>query len=146
MLIKLVRLGRDAEVRWTSGNNPTAVATLAMAYDIGRGDQKRTQWIEAALWGERAQKLEQYLTKGTQLVAYLDDIELEQYTTRDNRPGAKIKARVTNLQFAGGGNNQQQQAPQGQHQQQAQQQSQQFQQPQQQPGGFSNDFDDDIPF
>ena len=83
MLAKLVRLGRDAEVRYTPKGDP--VASLAMVYDVGFGDSKRGQWIDGTLWGKRAESLGPYLTKGTQVVLYADDVELEQFMKKDGR-------------------------------------------------------------
>ena len=111
MLIKLVRLGRDAEVKYTQNGDP--VASLAMVYDIGWGDKKRGQWIDGTLWGKRAESLGPYLTKGTQVVLYGDDVELEQFMKKDGTPGAKLKCRVSDLELVSG---QAQQAPQQQRQ------------------------------
>jgi len=138
MLAKLVRLGRDAEVRYTPKGDP--VASLAMVYDVGFGDSKRGQWIDGTLWGKRAESLGPYLTKGTQVVLYADDVELEQFMKKDGTPGAKLKCRVSDLSLISG---QSQQAPQQQRQQQQQQQARQ-QAPQQQQGQ-GEEFED-IPF
>lgn len=166
MLAKLVRIGRDAELRYT--NNQKAVISLACVYDIGWGDNKKSQWIDVSVWGKQAESLAQYLTKGKQVVIYVDDVELEEYQKNDGSTGSKLKARAINIDLTSGG---QQQAPaqqQGGFQQKGQQPSQQLaqkrqqaQQPQQQ-GGFQQqgqqqaqkvnpqeptiDFDDDIPF
>ena len=101
MLAKLVRLGRDAEVRYTPKGDP--VASLAMVYDVGFGDSKRGQWIDGTLWGKRAESLGPYLTKGTQVVLYADDVELEQFMKKDGTPGAKLKCRVSDLSLVSGG-------------------------------------------
>tara|TARA_B100000780_G_scaffold269404_1_gene228178 strand:- start:210 stop:641 length:432 start_codon:yes stop_codon:yes gene_type:complete len=101
MLAKLVRLGRDAEVRYTPKGDP--VASLAMVYDIGFGDNKRGQWIDGTLWGKRAESLGPYLTKGTQVVLYADDVELEQFIKKDGTHGAKLKCRVSDLSLVSGG-------------------------------------------
>jgi single-strand DNA-binding protein len=143
MLAKLVRLGRDAEVRYTPKGDP--VASLAMVYDVGFGDSKRGQWIDGTLWGKRAESLGPYLTKGTQVVLYADDVELEQFMKKDGTPGAKLKCRVSDLSLISG-QSQQQSPQQRQPQQQRQQQQQQAQQqaPQQQQGQ-GEEFED-IPF
>jgi len=101
MLAKLVRLGRDAEVRYTAKGDP--VASLAMVYDVGFGDSKRGQWIDGTLWGKRAESLGPYLTKGTQVVLYADDVELEQFMKKDGTQGAKLKCRVSDLSLVSGG-------------------------------------------
>jgi single-strand DNA-binding protein len=63
---ELVRLGGDAVVRYTQ--NEKAVLSFRAAYDIGWGDRKRTEWLDCSLWGERAEKLVEYLKKGDQCV------------------------------------------------------------------------------
>ena len=148
MFIKLCNLGRDAELRYTRDNKP--VLGLALAYSVGYGQNKRTQWVDGTLWGERAEKLSPHLTKGTKILIHGDDLELETYPKNDGGQGAKIKCRIVNIEFAGGAQNQD-----GNQQQPAQQAQQQQQAaPQQQPApqlsvaqsqGFDN-FDDDIPF
>jgi single-strand DNA-binding protein len=99
MFIKLCRVGRDTELRYTQGGK--AVCNVALAYDIGRGDTKRTGWIEGALWEKRAEALAQYLTKGTQVHVSIKDIEAEAYTTNTGEPRAKIKGTIDELEFAG---------------------------------------------
>jgi single-strand DNA-binding protein len=136
MFIKLVRLGRDASIRYTQGGD--AVAGLAMAYDIGFGDKKRTQWIDGTLWGKRAESLAPYLTKGTQIVATMDDVELEQFHKKDGTTGAKLKCRIADLSLVSGQQQASTQRPQSQPSQSFQQPQQA---PQQQPPGL-----DEIPF
>jgi single-strand DNA-binding protein len=129
-----------------------------MVYDIGWGDKKRGQWIIGTLWGKRAESLGPYLTKGTQVVLYGDDVEVEQFMKKDGTSGAKLKCRVSDLELVSGQSQQapqqQQQAPQQQRQPQqsphangSYQQQQAKQAMQKQPaGGFDDGFDDDIPF
>jgi single-strand DNA-binding protein len=56
------RITKDAELKYTSSGK--AVANFNLAVDDGYGDNKTTLWIRCALWGERAEKLAEYLTKG----------------------------------------------------------------------------------
>ena len=44
MFIKLVRIGRDAELRYTPAGK--TVCNVACAYDVGWGENKRTGWID----------------------------------------------------------------------------------------------------
>jgi single-strand DNA-binding protein len=176
MFIKLVRIGRDAELRYTP--NQKAVINLACVYDVGWGDNKKPQWIDATVWGKQAEALAEYLLKGKQIVISADDLEVEEYQTKGGALGAKLKCRVIDISLTDSGQGQQE-APQGQQMpsQQLQQKRQQpvqqggFQQAQQgfaqqqahQQGGYSQqgqqnqqakvnpqepliDFDDDIPF
>lgn len=146
MFIKLVRLGQDAELRYTPQGSP--VVALNCAYSIGFGDKQRTQWIRASLWGSRSEKLVDHLKKGTQILLKADDLEVRQYTRQqDNTVGFSLEARAIDIEFAGGGKQDNQQGPapdtnQGRTAQQTPQNGGDGQQPEGQ--GF-DDFDD-IPF
>ena len=59
------RIGRDAECRYT--NNGKAVAGWSLAVDVGYGDNKSTLWLDCALWGDRAEKLAEYIRKGDRI-------------------------------------------------------------------------------
>lgn len=137
MFTKLVRIGRDAELRHTANNKP--VISLPVVYDVGWGESKRSQWIDLSIWGNQAESLWQYLKKGNQIVVTMDDLELETYQTKQGTNGSKIKARAINVNLT---DSRTPAAP-------NQPQSQQNQPPQQQPqnnNGFNDNFDEDLPF
>lgn len=96
------RLGRDAEVRYLNDENRTPVATLSLAYNYGRKgeDGKRpTQWIDAGLWGERANKLAPLLERGRAIFCVLEDVHIETWTKQDGTTGHKLAARVGNIEL-----------------------------------------------
>lgn len=151
MFSKLVRIGRDAEIRHTAAGK--AVIGLACVYDIGWGDKKKAQWVEVAIWEKKAEALAPYLLKGTQIVVHADDIELETYQKNDGTQGSKLKCRAINIDLVGSKQDsqpQQQSAPQEQQHPKAPPanfQPQMGQPAQQAPAGdFDNNFSDDIPF
>lgn len=113
-LIGPARLGKDVELRYTPDGK--AVANLALAFNYGKKGQdgkKPTQWIDAALFGDRAEKLAPYLLKGTQIDVHLADPHIETYTSRDGTTGSKLVAYVNHLELVGNAPQQQtgQQAP-----------------------------------
>jgi len=57
------RLGKAAETRRTGNNNTVTGFSLAVDEYAG-GGEKRTLWIDCSMWGDRGEKLAQYLTKG----------------------------------------------------------------------------------
>ena len=60
-------LGRDAEVRYTSGGK--AVCSFSVAVKAGYGDNEKTEWVKCSLFGKRAEGgLVQYLVKGQQVI------------------------------------------------------------------------------
>jgi len=108
----LARIGRDVELRHTP--NGEAVANLSLAFTYGKrgADGKRpTQWVEAALWGKRAESLAPYLLKGQQVVAYLEDLSVQTFRKQDGTDGIKLAARVGDLELIAGQGEAQQQAP-----------------------------------
>ncbi len=103
-LIGLARLGRDAELRTTPSGEK--VTNLSLAYNHGRkgDDGKRpTQWVDAALWGKRADALIDYLTKGRALCVTVDDVHVEEYADRDGHPRSKLVGNISSIELAGGG-------------------------------------------
>lgn len=101
-LIGVARLGQDAELRHLSNGN--AVCNLSLAYNYGRKGQdgkRPSQWVEAALFGERAESLAEHLTKGTSLFVDLRDVRVETFQKRDGSSGVKLTGVVDSLEFAG---------------------------------------------
>lgn len=152
MFTKLIRLGRDAELKTTTSGK--AVCEFTGAYDIGYGDNKHPQWVKCSLWGDRGAKVAQYLTKGSQVVVTLDDLKSRAYiNNQTNEPVGTLEGRVVSFDFAGDKQNTQQTQIQQAPQQQTPQAGgynpniapHQAPQGQQQPSGF-DDFSDDIGF
>lgn len=137
----LGRIGRDAELRSTP--NGDSVINLAVAYNYGRKGQdgrKPSQWIDATLWGKRAEAMAPYLVKGQQVYLVLTDVHVRTFDKSDGTQGAVLTGTVQCVEFAGG-------APQQQQQQQPPRQQQQRQAPRQQAAPAGDDFEDDsIPF
>lgn len=151
-IIGAFRIGRDAELRFTPSGD--AVCNLALACNYGQKDEsgnRPTQWVDASLWGKRAEALVQYLLKGQQVYAVLSDPHIETYQGQ-NGQGYKLVARVLELELVGS-------RPQGDGQAAPRQQTQQRQPAPQQrqqsrpapaPAPASSGFDDfddgDVPF
>lgn len=99
-LIGLVRLGRDAEVRFAPNGDPVAGFSGAFNYGRKQEDGRRpAQWVEFTLWGKRAEALAPYLTKGSQVEVFASEVHIETYDKRDGSPGFKLVARVDDLQL-----------------------------------------------
>jgi len=59
------RVGKDALTRHTA--NGKSVTGWSLAVDKGFGQNKQTLWIDCSAWGERYERLAEYITKGAQL-------------------------------------------------------------------------------
>ena len=126
ILTGLARIGVDVELRYLPSGDP--VANLALAYNYGKRDEgtgnRPTQWVDAVLWGPRAQALAPHLLKGTTLDVVVEDVHIVPYTKRDGSTDVKLAGRVASIEFAGprrdaDNQRQQHQQQQQQHQQQA---------------------------
>jgi len=96
------RIGKDAEVRFTPRGD--AVAQLSLAYNYGKkgDDGKRpSQWIDASIWGKRAESLAPYLLKGSQIYAVLSDPHIQIYEGK-NGQGHKLAATVLEIELIAG--------------------------------------------
>lgn len=102
LLTGIARLGRDAELRTAPSGEK--VINLALAFNFGKKNtqgKRPTQWIEAALWGDRAEALKPHLLKGTALGVTVSDPHIETYI-HNGEKREKLVGRLIDLEFAGG--------------------------------------------
>ena len=87
-VILMGRLTRDPEVRYSQGENATAVArfTLAVNRRIQRDGEQNADFINCLAFGKNAEFAEKYLRQGTKLVI-TGRIQTGSYT---NKEGAKV--------------------------------------------------------
>lgn len=88
-VILMGRLTRDPEVRYSQGENATAIARYTLAVDRRfnrNGDENTADFIGCVAFGRSAEFAEKYLRKGTK-VAITGRIQTGSYTNRD---GVKV--------------------------------------------------------
>ena len=125
MFTKLVRIGKDAELRSANGK---PVLSLSVVYDVGYGANKKSQWLNLAMWGAQAEKVAEHFTKGKQLVVRVDDVHIEEYNGKSS-----LKGTLVSFEFVQDGKRESD--------------PQQARQPTQRQASVSNDLDDlDLPF
>lgn len=103
-VLLLGRLGADAELRVTAGGTSICKFSLATSEkfkDKEGKQQERTEWHRCQLWGDRGEKLSQYLTKGKQLLVE-GSIQYGKYE-KDGQTLYTTDIRVNNVEFAGDG-------------------------------------------
>jgi single-strand DNA-binding protein len=98
----IARIGKDVEVRYSPNGDAIANISLAFSYGKKQSDGKRaTQWVDATLFGKRAESLAPYLKKGGQIVAYLSDVNVQTYESKNNQ-GVKLVGKIDDLELIGG--------------------------------------------
>lgn len=104
-VILVGNLGRDVELRYTSGG--AAVAKLRLATtetwtDKSSGQrQERTEWHSVDLWGRQAETLQEYLLKGRQI--YVEGtLRTRQWEDRDGNKRYTTDVRADRVVLLGG--------------------------------------------
>ena len=111
------RLGKDAETR-QAGNS--SVTGFSVAGDTGFGDRKQSHWFNCSLWGKRGEAMQQYLTKGQEVVV------IGEYSEREYNGNKYKELNVLDVKLMGGSQSQGQQNNQQQGNPQQRQAPQQF--------------------
>ena len=85
-VILMCRLTRDPEVRYSQGDNATAIAKFALAVNrkTKRENETSADYINCISFGRSAEFAEKYFRKGTKIVI-LGRIQTGSYTNRDGQ-------------------------------------------------------------
>ena len=94
------RLTRDPEVRYTTGQNQTAVARFSIAVNDGYGENERTSFINIVVFGRQAENCERFLSKGRQ-VGITGRIQTGSYE-KDGRTVYTTDVVASRVEFLGG--------------------------------------------
>ena len=135
-------IANDPVLRFTPDGTPVINLSLPCEYGKkGQDGKKPTQWLDASIWGKRAEALAPYLVK-RQLIAFtVDDVHNEEYQS-GNENRTKLVGRISHIKLVGGSPaNQGQPAQHSNHGQPAQS----SQAPANSPADF-DEFNDSIPF
>ena len=101
-LIGIGRIGKDVELRYTAAGEAVANISLAWNYGVkGEDGKKPTQWLDAALFGKRAESLAPYLKKGVTLFVDVRDAHVVTFKTKDGSTGHKLTGTVDGVAFGG---------------------------------------------
>jgi single-strand DNA-binding protein len=58
--------------------------------------------VDGSLWGKRADALAEYLVKGQQIFAVINDIHVEEYKKNDGSTGIKLTGSIGEIELVGG--------------------------------------------
>ena len=101
-VILMGRLTRDAEVRYSQGENSTAIARFSLAVDRRfrrDGDEQNTDFINCVAFGKTAEFLERFGRKGTKFVLE-GRIQTGSYTNKDGQKVYTTDVVVEDQEFA----------------------------------------------
>jgi single-strand DNA-binding protein len=106
-VILIGNLGKDPEVRYTSGGQAVAnlrIATSRSWTDKQSGQKKEeTEWHDVEVWGKQAEQVGEYLAKGRQV--YVEG-RLKTDKWQDKQSGqerSRVKVVADSVRFLGGG-------------------------------------------
>ena len=88
-------LGQDAKAG-TGDSQP--VVNFSIGCKTGFGDRKKDYWVDCALWGQRGEKLLQYLVKGQQ-VFVSGEGGFRTYQGRDGKKQVVLTIHVDDLEL-----------------------------------------------
>jgi len=92
------KLGRDSELKTTQSGKQ--VLRFSVAVDVRRGNERATQWVDCAIWGDRGGKLADYLKKGTS-VTVIGQAGVRIYEA-NGEPRVSLECSVSELTLQGG--------------------------------------------
>lgn len=96
------RLTRDPEVRYSQGDNASAVARFSLAVDRRfkrQGDEQTADFINCVSFGKTAEFIEKYGHKGTKFVVE-GRIQTGSYTNKDGQKVYTTDVVVEQVEFA----------------------------------------------
>ncbi len=94
------RITKDAEIRYSQGNEPMAIARFSLAVDrkYKKDGEQGADFISCVAFGKRAEFLEKYGKKGTKF--NLDgSIQTGSYTNKDGQKVYTTDVIVNNIEF-----------------------------------------------
>ena len=108
-LVLVGNLGRDPEMRYTPQGTPVTSFSVATSrkYNTADGQQKEeTVWFRVSVWGKQAETVNQYLTKGRQVLVEGSLVPDENgsprvWTGQDGKPRASFEVRAQTVRFLG---------------------------------------------
>ncbi|WP_265524764.1 single-stranded DNA-binding protein [Providencia rustigianii] len=100
LFIVTAHLGKDCEQRWTP--NGKAIASFSLPVKQGYGEHEKVSWVICKMFGSKAEKLPEYLTKGTK-VTVTGEFVMEEWTSQNGEKKSAPVIIVDKVEF---GNNQ----------------------------------------
>lgn len=113
----------NAETRATKGGE--SYTTFSVGADAGAGNNKKTLWYDCTIWGDRGEKVAQYLTTGTP-VTITGELNTREWEDKKGVTQTSLTIRIDKLKLQGGKRDGGSGKPAG--------------------GSYNDDLDDELPF
>ena len=98
-------VGRDPELKYMPNGRPVAnftVATNERWTDKQTNERKeKTTWWRVAVWGQQAEVVSQYVSKGRQVMV-IGTVEARAYLDQSSQPQASLELTARDVRFLGG--------------------------------------------
>jgi single-strand DNA-binding protein len=103
VVVLIGNLTKDPDVRYTTSNDPLAVARFSIAVNEGYGDKQKTYYPNIVVFGKTAENCEKYLSKGSK-VAIKGHIQTGSYE-KDGHKVYTTDVVAENVEFLSTSNN-----------------------------------------
>lgn len=94
------KLSREPKMQYTPQG--TALTFISFPVHSGFGDNRKTTWVSAALFGKMAESANQHLSKGSKVFVVGEVSGINTYDKNDGSTGAELQVRVTSIDFLDG--------------------------------------------
>lgn len=92
------RLGNEPELRYTKDGQ--AVTNLSLAVEQGYGDNKRTEWVRVAIWGDKqAEAANTWLSKGDLVAVYSESFRINAYAAQDGSIRGQLEVSARRVDY-----------------------------------------------
>lgn len=101
-IILLGRLTRNPEVRYSSGENSTAISRFTLAVSrryVKENDEIKADFFNCTAFGKQGEFVEKYLKQGTK-VLLIGRVQNDNYTNREGQKVYSVQIIVEEIEFA----------------------------------------------
>ena len=101
-IILLGRLTRNPEVRYSSGENSTAISRFTLAVSrryVKENDEVKADFFNCTAFGKQGEFVEKYLKQGTK-VLLTGRVQNDNYTNREGQKVYSVQIVVEEIEFA----------------------------------------------
>lgn len=105
------RTAKEPEIRYSTGDRPTAVARFSLAVDKWDGKQRGVVFVPVVAFGKTAETIEKYVGKG-QMIGITGELDTGSYE-KDGHKVYTWNVKVSKLDFCGKGEKKEGEIPDG---------------------------------